>query len=183
MLSCGLALGQTYKVLWSFGGAPNDGAVSKGSLISDSAGNLYGTTSAGGDSTAPVCFGGCGTIFELSPNGDGTWSEVVLYSFCANYSGFTCPDGASPEAGLVFDSKGNIYGTTSQGGIQCALNSAGCGAVFELSPPALPGGNWTESVLHTFCSNYNNSQCLDGNFPSSPLTIDASGNLYGTTPD
>jgi uncharacterized repeat protein (TIGR03803 family) len=183
VLGCGLALGQTYKVLWSFGGAPNDGANPVGNLVFDSAGNLYGTTQWGGNVTNSHCFGaGCGTVFELSPNPDGTWTNTVLYSFCANYAAGSCLDGQEPVAGLSMDAEGNLYGTTYNGGaVYCPSASAGCGTVFELSPPASPGGAWTETVVHSFCANYVNGRCLDGEFPSGHLTFDTAGNLYGTT--
>jgi len=178
IMCCSLALGQTYKVLWSFGGFPNDGASPLANLASDSAANLYGTTFAGGDSVAPNC-SGCGTVFELSPNGDGTWTENVLYSFCTNYSNFMCPDGRNPEAGLTVDAAGNLYGTTYQGGAAGGCpEGSGCGTVFELSPPLAQGGAWTETVLYSFCAI---GRCLDGALPTSQLILDGSGNLFGTT--
>lgn len=88
-------------------------------------------------------------------------------------------DGGSPQAGLVFDAQGNLYGTTVYGGtVLCFQNSQGCGTVFELSPQ---GGSWTETVLYSFCTNKGNNVCLDGNLPLSQLTLDSSGNIYGTT--
>lgn len=117
ILCCGLAFGQAqYKVLWSFAGAPTDGAWPVGSLVSDGAGNLYGTTFIGGDGSGSGCVGGCGTVFELSPNGAGGWTETILHNFCENYSGVNCPDGQAPQAGLVLDAAGNLYGTTVNGG-------------------------------------------------------------------
>jgi uncharacterized repeat protein (TIGR03803 family) len=81
--------------------------------MSDSAGNLYGTTRYGGIRTFDPCSGsGCGTIFALTPGSNGSWSESVLYSFCQKPSGSLCLDGAFPEASLVVDSLGNLYGTT-----------------------------------------------------------------------
>jgi len=171
-LCCALALGQAqYKVLWSFGGAPNDGSGPVSSLVLDSSGNLYGTTYGGGSSSA-------GTVFELTPGLDGTWTESILYSFCP--TGNSCVDGAYPAAGLVFDSAGNLYGTTEGGGAyyECSSGLAGCGTVFELSSPASPGGMWTETVLYSFCAA---PGCADGFSPTSQLAIDASGRLYGTT--
>src|ERR1700685_4555896 len=88
MGSSGFAFGQIYKVLWTFGGPPNDGSNPVGTLVRDKAGNLYGTTKFGGSSTAPDC--GCGEVFELSPNSDGTWKEAVLYNFCVGDTGFIC---------------------------------------------------------------------------------------------
>lgn len=171
VLSCGFTLGQTYKVLWSFGGAPNDGANPVSNLILDDAGNLYGTTRLGGTYDS-------GTVFELSPNSNGTWTETVLYNFCT----LQCFDGSEPEAGLVFDSLGNLYGTTKGGGTSplCPAEND-CGTVFKLSPPSSQGGAWTESVLYSFCALPNNNSCEDGYYPVSQLAIDASGNLYGTT--
>jgi uncharacterized repeat protein (TIGR03803 family) len=173
VLCCGLAFGQTqYKVLWSFGGAPNDGAGPVGSLIFDRNGNLYGTTEGGGAI-------GAGTVFELSPNADGSWTETILYSFCSLAG---CLDGTEPVAGLIFDSTGNLYGTTIAGGPNiCQSAQATCGTVFELSPTSNPGGSWTETVLYNFCSDGPQGGCQDGAEPASQLTIDASGNLYGTT--
>ena len=111
-----------YSVLYSFTGYPNDGQSSSAGLIRDSAGNLYGTTMAGGTN-------GAGVVFKFVPNGP----ETVLHSF-AGYPN----DGASPAAGLVADKNGNLYGTTSSGGAN------NYGAVFELSP----GG--TVTLLHSF---------------------------------
>jgi len=181
LASCSFSLGQTYKVLWSFGGAPNDGALPAGNLIFDGKGNLYGTTRNGGSSAgAAYCYPvGCGTVFELSPDSDGTWTETVLYNFCTLQN---CTDGLFPVAGLLIDASGDLYGTTQGGGASsCIAGSYNCGTVFELSPPASLGEPWTETVLYSFCSVQNQIGCADGNTPSSQLTADASGNLYGTT--
>ena len=107
-----------------------------------------------------------GTVFELSPSGGGSWTFTVLYNFCTLTN---CADGLQPKGGLIFDSHGNLYGTTSGGG---ANNS---GVVFELSPSG--GGSWTESVLYNFCPV---SGCADGAEPLNALVQDAQGNLYGT---
>jgi uncharacterized repeat protein (TIGR03803 family) len=181
ILSCGFSLGQTqYKVLWSFAGSPNDGATPLSNLVIDRAGSLYGTTERGG--TTPSC-AGCGTVFKLSPGSDGTWAETILYNFCSDFNTLLCLDGSLPKAGLIIDAKGNLYGTTSSGGANaCPFIQGGCGTVFELSPPSFPSDSWTETVLYNFCENYENSTCLDGALPVSQLTLDALGNLYGTTP-
>jgi uncharacterized repeat protein (TIGR03803 family) len=179
----GLSFGQTgYKVLWSFGGAGvGDGSQPLGKLIADKNGNLYGTTSSGGTTAPPNCVpAGCGTVFELSSSPDGTWTENVIYTFCSNYSGFSCLDGSTPLAGLVFDSAGNLFGTTSAGGGPCPAGEIGCGTVFKLSPTNHPGVAWTETVLYSFCLN-ESSECPDGGVPYAKLAFDASGNLYGTT--
>jgi uncharacterized repeat protein (TIGR03803 family) len=128
-----------------------DGATPFGALVMDGSGNLYGTTSAGGGSNA--CQGGCGTVFKI----DTTGTETVLHSFSGN------PDGANPYAGLVMDGSGNLYGTTEYGG-------SGSGTVFKIDP----AGN--ESVLYSFGGSPN-----DGAGPMAALTLDPSGNLYGTT--
>lgn len=142
----------------------NDGESPLAGLIFDSRGNLYGTTSAGGIS-------GGGTVFELSPPATqgGAWTENVLYKFCNLPD---CSDGMDPVAGLIADSGGNLYGTTEYGG------AFGSGTVFELSPPATPGGAWIETVLYNFCSSPN---CSDGAGPRAALIADSEGNLFGTT--
>jgi len=163
----------TETVLHSFTGSPLDGEFPGGGLIMDSAGNLYGTTEAGGNSSTN-CPAGCGTVFELSPSG-ASWNETVLYAFPGSSN-----DGSAPAASLVFDTAGNLYGTTAQGGIdaQCISNigtpSSRCGVVFELSPSG--NGAWTETVLHEFANTTG-----DGGVPSSGLIFDAGGDLYGVT--
>ena len=154
--------GWTEKVLHNFGNGTDGNSPSAG-LIFDAASNLYGTTYVGGIYCSGS--GGCGTVFELTPAAGGTWTETVLYSFCP--AGYPCTDGIGPEAGLIFDAAGNLYGTTVQGG------RYDYGTVFELSPTA--GGGWTETVLHNFGNG------LDGVDPSAGLIFDAAGNLYGTT--
>jgi uncharacterized repeat protein (TIGR03803 family) len=161
------------KVLYSFCTSKHcpDGAGSVAGLIFDANGNLYGTTQLGG--TGSGCkASGCGAVFELIPD-NGKWTEKVLYSFCRT-SG--CSDGWFPRAGLIFDSAGNLYGTTFYGGTngeQCY--PTGCGTVFELTPD---NGKWTEKVLYRFCAN---SSCFDGGFPTGGVIFDTAGNLYGTT--
>src|SRR5580658_7143427 len=92
-----------YKVLHAFYGS--DGYQPYAGLIFDAAGNLYGTTLEGGTG----CQIGCGTVFKLSPNADGSWTESVLHSFNGS-------DGAYPYAGLIFDAAGSLYGTAYEGG-------------------------------------------------------------------
>jgi len=155
-----------------------DGEAPIGNLVRDRSGNLYGTTEFGGNS---VC-GGCGTVFELSPSAGGMWTETILYRFCSEVINEMCVDGRSPIAGLVMDSQGNLYGTTNLGGtVMDCPQGGGCGTVFELSPPSVPGGSWSESVLYSFCSSFSNNSCMDGAEPAGQLTLDSTGNLYGTT--
>ncbi len=100
-------------------------------------------------------------------------TETVLYSF-----GAYAVDGIGPTGGLVFDSAGNIYGTTNGGGQYCQTDG-GCGTVYELSP--LVGGGWIETVLYNFCTTGDQFTCPDGAHPFAGLIIDQAGNLYGTT--
>jgi uncharacterized repeat protein (TIGR03803 family) len=148
----------TEKVLYRFQGAP-DGANPVAGLIRDSEGALYGTTPFGGGPSQS------GVVFKLTrpvPPAT-TWTETVLHRFKG------APDGAFPQAGLIFDSKGALYGTTSNGG---RLNN---GAVFKLTPPVPPATKWTETVLYSF------GEPPDGIIPLAGLIIDNSGALYGTT--
>jgi uncharacterized repeat protein (TIGR03803 family) len=157
MLPRGAVAANNTKVLYKFKGSP-DAAAPMGNLIFDHAGNLYGTTFAGGL--------GAGTVFKLAPNSDGSWTESVLYAFCSLTQ---CADGAFPMAGLILHGA-DLYGTTSSGG------SGSGGVVFKLAPNSK--GSWTESILYSFCSVAN---CIDGAYPFGGLTSDAVGNLYGTT--
>jgi uncharacterized repeat protein (TIGR03803 family) len=152
--------------LYSFLGG-NDGSGSQAGLIFDSQGNLYGTTFTGGPYNA-------GTVFRVSPQSGGGWTETVLWAFTNGI------DGGFPSAGLAIDAQGNLYGTTFSGGSSsCLANQTypqPCGVVFELSPQA--HGRWRETVLHSFQSNGR-----DGFFPNyGGVTFDSAGNLYGTTP-
>jgi uncharacterized repeat protein (TIGR03803 family) len=144
------------QVLYNFG-AGTDGYNPVAGLILDAAGNLYGTTQDGGAYGGP----GYGTVFELSPNADGTWTETVLHSFGNG------TDGSSPQTSLIFDGDGNLYGTTPKGG------TYGKGTIFRVAPGS--DGAWAETVLHSLTGGG------DGSEPGSPLTIDPAGNLYGTT--
>jgi len=145
--------GWTESVLFAFGYDYNTGHYPSGGLTLDAAGNLYGTTTGGGEYNS-------GIVFELVNNGDGTWTEQVLHNFDNT-------DGFGPDATLIFDSSGNLYGTTGGGG---AYQN---GTAFELTPTG--GGNWSETVLHSFGNG------TDGVSPMSPLVRDSAGNLYGTT--
>jgi uncharacterized repeat protein (TIGR03803 family) len=167
--------GWTENIIYKFSGS--DGWEPNGGLIFDQSGNLYGTTQQGGSGP---CFNpdnpGCGTAFELSPNGSGGWTGATLHNFGENIT-----DGMLPDGGMIFDQSGNLYGTTQWGGTPdeaCAYGGGGgggslCGTVFELSPNG--SGGWTESVLYSFQAGN------DGEYPSPGLIFDQAGNLYGTT--
>lgn len=149
----------TETVLYKFQGG-SDGASPAGSLMFDHAGNIYGTTVTGGD--PQVCNGeGCGTVYKLSPNSNGSWTETVLYHFLGS------TDVAQPALGVVMDSAGNLYGA-AQGGCIEECN----GTIFKLAPNS--NGTWTESILYTFQGG------LDGGFPTA-IVFDAAGNIFGTT--
>jgi uncharacterized repeat protein (TIGR03803 family) len=149
-------------VIYNFLGAP-DGAEPTGSLIIDTAGNLYGVAVTGGNDSK-TCWDafGCGVVFKLAPNGS-SWTESVLYTFTGG------ADGASPIGPLTMDSAGNLYGTAIYGGTHSCGN-LNCGVVYELSPS---GSSWTESVLYDFTG------ASDGDDPIQGLVLDAAGNLYG----
>ncbi len=135
-----------------FGTNPPDGFFPVSGVVLDSAGSVYGTTEGGG-------VNGPGAVYRLSRSGSG-WTETLIYSFTGG------ADGSGPIGGLVFDSAGNLYGTTSGGG------SGGGGTVFELSPAG--GGAWNFTLLYSLPgANFNG--------PYDSLSFDAAGNLYGTT--
>jgi uncharacterized repeat protein (TIGR03803 family) len=160
----------THGLLHSFTGYPNDGTAPDG-LIADAAGSLYGTTTAGGASS---CGGsGCGTVFRLTKNLDGTYTEAVLHSFTGSSDGwYGGTDGQYPFSGLIADGTGNFYGTTHYGG-GGGCDGYGCGTVFRLAPN--PDGTYSESVIYSFNGD------RDGAAPYAGLIADAAGNLYGTT--
>ena len=154
------------RTIYAFGKTDSDASRPDGGLIFDADGNLYGTSSAGGNHCNPI---GCGAVFELSPTSVGAWRETLLYSFTGG------SDGGRPEGGLVFGTDGNLYGTTSQGGdVKCVIHgSTGCGTLFKLAPES--SHQWTETVLHEF------ERDARGTTPFSTPILDSSGNLYATT--
>jgi uncharacterized repeat protein (TIGR03803 family) len=163
----------TETVLYSFPSA-EQGYVPWGDLVFDGAGNLYGSTIFGGGkgTSCDPYYQHCGAVFELSPpkTKGGEWTEKMLHGFASG------TDGASPNGGLVLDSKGAIYGTTYGGGNESReCGSGGCGTAFELKPPTKKGGAWTETILHRF------SGSPDGGGPMSGVVFDAKGSVYGTT--
>jgi uncharacterized repeat protein (TIGR03803 family) len=150
-----------YRVIYRFKGG-TDGKTPYAGVISDPAGNLYGTTTQGGNTACNNS--GCGIVFKLSPNSNGTWTETKIHVFTG-----LATDGAGPFGWLILDHVGNLFGTTVGGG------SFGYGTVFELVPRAR---RWTETLLHSFAMDGS-----DGVGPFVGLISDSSGNLYGTTRD
>ena len=130
-------------------------------LAFDKAGNLYGTTQAGGKYNK-------GVVFKLAREAGGKWKETILHSFRGG------SDGDAPSSTPIFDKAGNLYGMTGEGGDPaCTGNGYGCGTVFKLTPGK--DGRWKETVLHRFTAG------SDGSLPVGGLAIDAAGRLYGTT--
>jgi uncharacterized repeat protein (TIGR03803 family) len=151
-----ISTGGEISVLHNFTGG-SDGMDPFSALIRDDDGNLYGTTTGGGNMTA-CPFNGCGSVYSVNANGGHT----ILHSFSGP------PDGEWPEGGLVRDVAGNLYGTTVSGGTGSC--QSGCGVVFEIDREG------KETVLHDFAG-----APYDGASPNASLTLDAAGNLYGTT--
>jgi uncharacterized repeat protein (TIGR03803 family) len=150
----------TLTTLYSFVPYGGGGYVPISELIQDSSGAFYGTTYYGGD---PIC--SCGVVYKLTPPSvkGGVWTEKALYAFTTQNADGRLPAQAAP----TMNSQGTIYGVTIAGG---AWNS---GTIFQLTPGT--GGTYTESVLYSF------GNAGDGSVPNGPLTMDASGTLYGVT--
>ncbi len=152
------------RVLHYFTGG-KDGAYPGAGLIFGADGSLYGTTLRGG--AVNYCPNiGCGVVFRLTSNQNGSWTEGVLRTFTGGR------DGGIPAANLIFDQTGNLYGTTSYGGNPGLCGGLGCGTVFKLTPNS--GGRWREEVLHSFFDH-------PGAIPVAGIIFDAAGILYGTT--
>ena len=155
-LSPGTSGTWSYQVIYTFTGFHNtgDGAEPIGRVTFDSNGNLYGTTAEGGTNQQ-------GTVYELTPASNGTWTEKILHSFSG-------PDGAGlyVSQGVIVDPAGNLYGTTGGGG------AFGQGVVFQLVPGT--NGTWTENILHSFTGGN------DGGLPFARLIRDSAGHLFGT---
>ena len=156
----------TEEILHSFVNDGVQGFNLQAGVIFDSAGNLYGATAEGGTARNNYCPSGCGTIFQLSPQTDGSWSQTTLHTFQNNNW-----DGSSPVATLAFDVAGNIYGTTGGGG---AYNQ---GTVFKLTQS---NGVWNQTIVHNFSGTFGR-QTPDGGQPFAGVIFDPSGNMYGTT--
>jgi uncharacterized repeat protein (TIGR03803 family) len=136
--------------------AGNDGGFPRGGVVADDHGNLYGTTSSGGAAHG-------GVVYKLTHGSDGSYTQTTLYAFTG------ADDGGNPQAGLLRDAKGHLFGTTYAGG------AFGQGVVFELIPPKKGSDTWTQKVLWTFTGG------ADGGEPTCSLISDNAGNLYGTT--
>jgi uncharacterized repeat protein (TIGR03803 family) len=155
----------TETIIHRFNSCDTDGCDAVGYLLFNR-GNLYGTTAGGGGAT------GCGTVFQLAPQTNGSWRETILHVFhqgvshCSGHSA----DGQHPDDGLIMDSTGNLYGTTDAGGPDDQ------GIVFRLTPTN--SGKWTETILHTFVGL---EHPTGGANPYGGLVMDKAGNLYGTT--
>ena len=145
-------------VLYSFTGQ-SDGAVPEGDLVFDQAGNIYGTTFAGGEGNCVPLFFGCGAVYQLTP-AQGSWKLTVIHTFTG------LSDGGAPAGCVILDQAGNLYGTTYVGG------SFSQGVAFEVTPHE---SGWTENILHDFAGG------SDGANPQGGLILDSSGNLYGVT--
>jgi hypothetical protein len=141
------------KVLHKFAGYPIDGDFAQGTPVLDQTGNIYGTTSGGGNL-------GEGTVYTVSRKQNGKRTYQILHSFQGGDDGFL------PISGLAIDAAGNLYGTTSGGGVNAA------GTVFELAP--IGGGTYQDRIIWNF-------DRTDGNSPYGTPILDSAGNLYGTT--
>ncbi|MGA7459827.1 MAG: choice-of-anchor tandem repeat GloVer-containing protein [Candidatus Korobacteraceae bacterium] len=163
--------GWVFTTLYEFGGQP-DGGIPLARMIFGPDGALYGTTSQGGNG---ACQGelGCGTVFKLQPPASFCrsfscpWTETILYNFSSRYGGYY------PDADLAFDSAGNLYGTTANGGGSVNCPNDGCGTAFELTPNS--NGTWSKSTIHVFQAG------ADGEYPNTGFVVGPTGNLYGTT--
>jgi len=156
----------TETILYNFGLNKNDSSQSRAPLVFDAHGNLYGTTIFGGGS-ARCGDTGCGVVFKLAPPAAGktAWTETILHRF-----GATATDGTLPELSpLIVDAKGNLYGTTGNGG------KYNRGTAFKLAPPAAGKTVWTETILAQFGSGVNG----DVGGASGGLAMDKAGALYG----
>lgn len=171
----------SYQTLHTFQGG-SDGAAPQTDLVIGDHGELYGATPVGGpgslctrDNIPSLLFSpqstGCGTVFELDPPSypGGVWTETVIYGFQGGR------DGGFPNAVTYHD--GELFGTVSIGGDLKNCGGVGCGGVYRLSPPSVPGDPWTQQTIYNFTGR------LDGLFPGAGVVVGKDGVLYGTTRD
>lgn len=148
--------------LYNFNGT-TEGNGPSGGVVFDAAGNIYGTNISGGNQSGNCAPFGCGTAYQLSPDGSGNWTETTLWSFDAS-------DGENPVGNFAIDAAGNLYGATVYGGPSTNACGNGCGVIYEMGKNA--AGEWEEEILRYLPGSV-------GGFYSSP-TLDGSGNLYAT---
>jgi uncharacterized repeat protein (TIGR03803 family) len=171
LIAASPAAAQQFSVLYAFTGPRNgDGAYPLGGVVTDSKGAVYGATQSGGKH-------GVGALFKFTPPaaGETQWTEEILHSF-----GSDARDGQTPEAGVVMDANGALYGTTAfGGGLGSQLcGSGGCGTVYRLDPPKTGQTQWSETILHRFAARGG-----EGALPAAGVILDGAGNVYGTTQD
>jgi len=162
----------------------SDGSAPQAGLVLDSVGNLYGAAMQGGDSSFACTesgFSGCGVVFKLTkpvaPATAFTFSSLYQFAGAGNGAGLSP---AQAPISVLRDKAGNLFGTagyTPSPGSNCAAGSYYCGAVFELAAPAIAGGSYTYSQLHTFSGN----TASDNALPAAPLTVNVTGTVYGVT--
>jgi uncharacterized repeat protein (TIGR03803 family) len=159
----------TETLIHSFTGQNGDGYTPAAGLALGPKGLLYGTTKQGGRTGIPFCKAGCGTVFELDPPGSpgGPWTETILRAL----TGVSTGDGSEPNSTLALGPNGELYGTTLMGGTPAEYGLRG--TIFELVPPSVPAGVWTEVLLHRFTGP-------DGWAPNG-VALGPNSTLYGTT--
>jgi hypothetical protein len=149
-----------------------DGNVPQGKLLLDTAGAIYGTTIEGGTGACtdglltPV---GCGIVYKLTPPGGGQtrWTETIIHHFQG-------PEGAFPQGGLIIDTTGALFGTTSGGG-PTSYGVGGYGVLFKLAPPLQGSHDWIETVLYNFDVSISGTEAIGELIP------DSAGHLFGVT--
>ncbi len=153
-LCAALSASAQYSIVYTFPTGSDVNAYPNSALIADSQGNLYGTAGRNDEFS--------GGVFELTPVGNGIWTENF-------YSGLNT-DGGNAPIGLVLDpNTGNLYGVVASAG------TGKCGYVYQLTPPSANDGSWSQAVIYNFaCGD-------DGNEPYAALIRDSAGRLYGTT--
>ena len=154
-----------YQNIYSFK-SQADGVDPEAGVAFGPRGNLYGTTNSGG---TQGCYGvGCGTVFRLKQQPDGSWSHVTLYAFRGT------GDGGTPTASVIVGANGVVYGTTQIWGTGNGCTGSGCGIAYSLTRPMQPG-LWRQTVLHTFLHG------ADGYVPYGELVFGPGGLIYGAT--